>query len=46
MQEDVIHKTLEEHLEEQRELYKKYTAPIDRELINIFATKLKELKDK
>lgn len=37
----MIHKTLEEHLEEQRELYKKYTAPKDRKLITIVADKIK-----
>ncbi len=35
------HKTLQEYLEEQRELYKNYTAPKDRELIKIFADKIK-----
>ena len=29
----MIHKTLEEHLAEQRELYKQYTALADRQLI-------------
>lgn len=28
----MIHKTLEEHLSEQRELYKQYTAPAEIEL--------------
>lgn len=35
------HKTLDEHLQEQRELYKQYTAPEDRELITIVADKIK-----
>ncbi len=39
----MIHKTLEEHLSEQRELYKQYTAPADRDLIAICANKIKEL---
>lgn len=39
----MIHKTLEEHLAEQRELYKQYTAPADRELIELCANKIKEL---
>ncbi len=39
----MIHKTLEEHLSEQRELYKQYTAPADRELIELCANKIKEL---
>lgn len=39
----MIHKTLEEHLAEQRELYKQYTAPADRDLIAICANKIKEL---
>lgn len=34
-------KTLDEYLQEQRELYKNYTAPKDRELITIFADKIK-----
>ena len=41
----MIHKTLDEHLSEQRELYKQYTAPADRELIAICANKIKELKN-
>ena len=39
----MIHKTLEEHLAEQRELYKQYTDPADRQLIEICANKIKEL---
>lgn len=39
----MIHKTLEEHLSEQRELYKQYIALEDRELITICANKIKEL---
>ena len=39
----MIHKTLEEHLAEQRELYKQYTDPADRQLIEIFANKIKGL---
>lgn len=34
-------KTLQEYLQEQKELYKKYTAPKDRELITIVANKIK-----
>lgn len=34
-------KTLQEYLKEQKELYKKYTAPADRELITIVANKIK-----
>lgn len=37
------HKTLEDHLSEQRELYKQYTAPADRQLIELCANKIKEL---
>ncbi|MEG0023699.1 MAG: hypothetical protein RR756_06145 [Cetobacterium sp.] len=36
-----IHKTLEEHLKEQRALYKQYTAQEDQELIKSFAEKIK-----
>ena len=39
-------KTLEDHLAEQRELYKQYTAPADRQLIEICANKIKELIEK
>lgn len=39
----MIHKTLEEHLSEQRELYKQYTALADRQLIELCANKIKEL---
>lgn len=35
------HKTLQEYLQEQKELYKKYIAPKDRELITIVANKIK-----
>ncbi|CEH34750.1 hypothetical protein [Romboutsia lituseburensis] len=34
-------KTLQEYLQEQKELYKKYTAPADRELITMVANKIK-----
>lgn len=36
------HKTLEEHLQEQRELHKKYESARDRELIEFFGRKIRE----
>lgn len=36
------HKTLEEHLQEQIELHKKYKSAIDRELIEFFGRKIRE----
>ena len=42
----MIHKTLEDHLSEQRELYKQYTATVDRKLIELCANKIKELIEK
>ena len=39
------HKTLQEYLEEQRDLYKIYTSDRDRELITIVANKIKGLME-
>lgn len=39
------HKTLQEYLEEQRELYKIYTSDRDRELITIVTNKIKGLME-